>query len=197
MSALESVKCPAAPRTQVHNNRPHILSLNGVNKQSEKLQIQARVRKTKPPALLVSERLRNILHFIKKQISNCSCYREKQICFLIKQPFGHSYNAKWHASRIRSSQQNSHNPHFHTSWKYMYLEIYLILFFHTSQLLKTPPWNPQLIFMTVWKVEGNWRKKEKWKKNINPKSHSQTMVTICPIWELMVSRSAFIFRKAV
>lgn len=154
MSALKSVKCPAAPRTQIHD-RPHILSLNGVNKQSEKLQIQARVRKTKPPALLISERLNNIYILSKNKYQTVAVTEKNKSIFLIKQPFIHSYKAKWHASRMRSSQQNSHNPHFHTSWKHMYLQIYLILFFHASHLLKSPPWNPQLIFMIVWKVEGN------------------------------------------
>lgn len=79
MSALESGKCPAAPRTQVRNDRPHILSQNRVNKQSEKLQIQARFRKTKLPALLMSERLDNIYILSKKKKNlNCSCYRGKK-----------------------------------------------------------------------------------------------------------------------
>lgn len=94
MSALESVKCPAAPRTQVHNDRPHILSLNGVYKQSEKLQIQARVRKTKPPALLVSERLSNIYILSKNKYQTVAVTEENKSVFLIQQPFGHSYNAK-------------------------------------------------------------------------------------------------------
>lgn len=94
MSALESVKCPAAPRTHVHNDRPHILSLNGVNKQSEKLQIQARVRKTKPPALLISERLSNIYILSKNKYQTVAVTEKNQSVFLIKQPFGHSYNAK-------------------------------------------------------------------------------------------------------
>lgn len=150
MSALESVKCPAAPRTQVHNDRPHILSLNGVNKQSEKLQIQGRVRKIKSPALLVSERLSNIYILSKNKYQTVAVTEKNKSVFLIKQPFGHSYNAKWHASRMRSSQQNSHNPHFHTSWKYMYLEIYLILCFHTSHLLKS---HLEIHSLSLWQSE--------------------------------------------
>lgn len=78
MSALESVKCPAAPRTQVCNDRPHILSLNRVNKQSEKLQIQARIRKTKPPALLTSERLNNIYILSKNKYQTVAVTEEKK-----------------------------------------------------------------------------------------------------------------------
>lgn len=149
MSALESVKCPAAPRTQVRNDRPHILPLNRLNKQSEKLQIQARFRKTKPPCPTHIRKTWQHLHFIKNKYQTVAVTEKKKSIFLIKQPFGHSYNAKWHVSRMRSSLHNSHNPHFHTSWKYTYLEVHPILFFQASHLLKSPPWNPQLIIMTV------------------------------------------------
>lgn len=80
MSALESVKCPAAPRTHVHD-RPQILSLNRVHKQSEKLQIQARVRKTKPPALLLSERLNNIYIFSKNKYQTVAVTEKKNQFF--------------------------------------------------------------------------------------------------------------------
>lgn len=82
MSALESVKCPAASRTRVHNDRPQILSPDGVHKQSEKLQIQARVRKTKSPALLISERLNNIYILSKNKYQTVAVTEKKKISFL-------------------------------------------------------------------------------------------------------------------
>lgn len=89
----------------------HILSLNWVNKQSEKLQIQARFRKRKQnshSALLVSEILKNTFTLKKKKknhkYQNCSCYRAKRRSkFLTKHFFGHPYNAKDQVSRMRSS----------------------------------------------------------------------------------------------